>query len=100
MFVNQSEQIIWKGSGPMRVDHSGEEVDLTQYTPVCLARTSDNTTFDGKKARVYGGKFTKQQSGALSLVQILEILCSHWLNYAIIKVVHAQKESIKGALMP
>jgi len=31
-----------------------KEVDLTRYTPVCLARASDNTTFDGKKALVYG----------------------------------------------
>ena len=31
-----------------------EEVDLTTYTPACLARTSDTTTFDGKTALVYG----------------------------------------------
>ena len=31
-----------------------QEVDLTIYTPACLAKTSDTTTFDGKKAWVYG----------------------------------------------
>ena len=31
-----------------------QEVDLTTYTPACLAKTSDTTTFDGKNAWVYG----------------------------------------------
>ena len=31
-----------------------EEVDLSIYTPACLAKTSDTTTFDGKNASVYG----------------------------------------------
>jgi len=31
-----------------------QEVDLTTYTPACMAKTSDTTTFDGKKAWVYG----------------------------------------------
>ena len=31
-----------------------EAVDLNTYTPACMARTSDTTTFDGKKAWVYG----------------------------------------------
>ena len=31
-----------------------EEVDLSIYTPACLAKTSDTTTFDGKNALVYG----------------------------------------------
>ena len=31
-----------------------EEVDLSIYTPACLAKTSDNTTFDGKNAWAYG----------------------------------------------
>ena len=48
------------------------------------------------------------QSGALSLVQILEILCSHWLNLTMlaprsmpcmISGFHARKGSIIGALM-
>ena len=31
-----------------------EEVDLATYTPACLAKSSDTTTFDGKTALVYG----------------------------------------------
>ena len=31
-----------------------KEVDLTTYTPACMAKTSDTTTFDGKNAWVYG----------------------------------------------
>ena len=31
-----------------------KEVDLNTYTPACLAKTSDTTTFDGKTAWVYG----------------------------------------------
>ena len=31
-----------------------QEVDLTTWTPACLAKSSDTTTFDGKKAWVYG----------------------------------------------
>ena len=33
-----------------------EEVDLAIYTPACLAKTSDTTTFDGKNAWAYGEK--------------------------------------------
>ena len=36
-----------------------QEVDLTTYTPACLAKTSDTTTFDGKNAWVYGKTGTK-----------------------------------------
>ena len=32
-----------------------QEVNLTTYTPACMAKTSDNTTFDGKTAWAYGG---------------------------------------------
>ena len=31
-----------------------QEVDITTYTPACLAKSSDTTTFDGKNAWVYG----------------------------------------------
>merc|ERR1712066_170511 len=31
-----------------------QEVDLTTYTPACMAKTSDTNTFDGKNAWVYG----------------------------------------------
>ena len=33
-----------------------EEVDLAIYTPACLAKTADTTTFDGKNAWAYGEK--------------------------------------------
>ena len=31
-----------------------EEVDLAIYTPACLAKNSDTTTFDGQNAWAYG----------------------------------------------
>ena len=31
-----------------------QEVDLTEYTPVCMAKADDYTTFDDKKAWAYG----------------------------------------------
>ena len=31
-----------------------EAVDVNTYTPACMAKTSDTTTFDGKNAWVYG----------------------------------------------
>ena len=31
-----------------------EEVDLAIFTPVCMAKSSDSTTFDGQNALVYG----------------------------------------------
>ena len=31
-----------------------KEVNLTTYTPACMAMSSDNTTFDGKNAWLYG----------------------------------------------
>ena len=35
-----------------------EEVDLTTYTPACLAKSTDATTWDGKTALVYGKLLT------------------------------------------
>ena len=34
-----------------------ESVDLDVYTPACLAKTSDTSTFDGKTALVYGDDY-------------------------------------------
>ena len=31
-----------------------EEVDLTEYTPACMAKAEDDTTFADKKAWAYG----------------------------------------------
>ena len=39
-----------------------QEVDLTTYTPACMAKTSDTTTFDGKNAWVYGEIILPSQS--------------------------------------
>ena len=46
------------------------------------------------------GQWTRRLSGALSLVEIVDILWSHWLNLTIISGFHARKGSIIGALMP
>ena len=35
-----------------------EAVDLTTYTPACLAKASDTATFDGKNATAYGELMT------------------------------------------
>jgi len=48
-----------------------QEVDLTTYTPACLAKTSDTTTFDGKKAWVYGWGLTTH-GGSPSDTKLLE----------------------------
>merc|ERR1719150_3090744 len=48
-----------------------EEVDLNVYTPACLAKTSDATTFDGKNALVYGWGTTS--SGGSSSSKLLEV---------------------------
>ena len=31
-----------------------EEVDLTEFTPACMAKADDETTFDDQKAWAYG----------------------------------------------
>jgi len=48
-----------------------EEVDLNVYTPACLAKTSDATSFDGKNALVYGWGTTS--SGGTSSSVLLEV---------------------------
>ena len=48
-----------------------EEVDLNVYTPACLAKTSDATTFNGKNALVYGWGTTS--SGGSSSSKLLEV---------------------------
>ena len=34
------------------------------------------------------------QSGALSLVQIIQILCSHWLNFTILALCHNNNNTV------
>ena len=48
-----------------------EEVDLKVYTPACLAKTSDATTFNGKNALVYG--WGTASSGGSSSSKLLEV---------------------------
>ena len=60
MLIDVTSIIIHDGYDRVTSDNDiaiielAEEVDLTTYTPACLAKTSDTTTFDGKNAWVYG----------------------------------------------
>ena len=38
-----------------------QELDLSTYTPACLAKSSDTTTWDGKTAQVYGKLLNKKE---------------------------------------
>ena len=49
-----------------------EEVDLNVYTPACMAKTSDESSFYGKTAQVYGWGDTSF-GGAPSLDKLLEV---------------------------
>ena len=44
----------WTLNNDIGIIELPEEVDLTIYTPACMAKSSDITTFDGKNASVYG----------------------------------------------
>ena len=48
-----------------------EAVDLNVYTPACLAQTSDEATFYGKTAQVYGWGITS--SGGAASSKLLEV---------------------------
>ena len=43
-------------------------------------RDQDNQDMSGWEGEQKQNKIYQDQSGALSLVQIIEILCPHWLN--------------------
>ena len=53
-FTNHEDYISVSEGNDITIIELAQEVDLTTYTPACLAKTSDTTTFDGKKAWVYG----------------------------------------------
>ena len=56
-----------------------EEVDLATYTPACLAKTSDTTTFDGKTALVYGEISSQSHVSLLStLPRLGSSVLRHW----------------------
>ena len=61
-----------------------EEVDLTTYTPACMAKTSDTTTFDGKKAWVYG------EAGNNTIIIILNIL--YTIGWGNTKLTHGKQD--------
>ena len=48
-----------------------EEVDLDVYTPACMARATDVTTFDGMMAQVYGwGRTQVNDPGSKLLLEV------------------------------
>ena len=57
-FINNEPWPPLDGSNGWRIDFTlvelAEEVDLSVYTPACLAKTTDTTTFYGKHASAYG----------------------------------------------
>ena len=53
-FTNHEKYNKDKRPNDITIIELAKEVDLTTYIPACLAKTSDTTTFDGKKAWVYG----------------------------------------------
>ena len=54
-FTNHENYNSGTTDNDITVIELAQEVDLANYTPACLAKTSDSTTFDGKNAWVYGG---------------------------------------------
>ena len=53
-----------------------KEVDLSIYTPACLARRTDTSTFNGKNALVYGKK--KDNINPTSIENLNVPLCLGW----------------------
>ena len=54
-YTNHESYNTLNSDNDITIIELAQEVDLTTYTPACLARTSDTTAFDGKSALVYGG---------------------------------------------
>ena len=54
--TNHEDFISTKNGNDIAILELAEEVDLTTYTPACMAKTSDTPTFDGKNAWAYGEK--------------------------------------------
>ena len=53
-FTDHEDFFLTKNGNDIAILELAEEVDLTTYTPACMAKTSDTTTFDGKNAWAYG----------------------------------------------
>ena len=54
-YTNHESYNTLNSDNDITIIELAQEVDLTTYTPACLAKTSDTTAFDGKSALVYGG---------------------------------------------
>ena len=53
-YTNHENYLNLPYNNDITIIELAEEVDLTTYTPACLAKTSDTATFDGKNATAYG----------------------------------------------
>ena len=54
MIIHENYNKTGQSENDIAILELPEEVDLTIYTPACMAKTSDTSTFDGKKALAYG----------------------------------------------
>ena len=55
-FTNHESYNETNSHNDITVIELAQEVNLTTYTPACMAKTSDTNVFDGKRALVYGEK--------------------------------------------
>ena len=53
-YTNHEDYNSFTSDNDITIIELAEAVDLSTYTPACMAKTSDTTTFDGKNAWVYG----------------------------------------------
>ena len=53
-YTNQEKYNAKTSENDITIIELAKEVNLTTYTPACMAKSSDNTTFDGKNAWLYG----------------------------------------------
>jgi len=71
-YTNHESYNTLNSDNDITIIELAQEVDLTTYTPACLAKTSDTTAFDGKSALVYGWG-TTSYGGSSSLDKLLEV---------------------------
>merc|ERR1711953_406981 len=87
-YTNHESYNTLNSDNDITIIELAQEVDLTTYTPACLAKTSDTTAFDGKSALVYGWG-TTSYGGSSSLDKLLEVA-----------VPVVTKETCKAAMEP
>lgn len=64
-----------------------EEVDLNVYTPACMARSSDVTTFDGVMAQAYGWGRTEDGGISKTLLEVdVPVVTNQECNEAFVKL--------------